>query len=223
MIRYSSVHSVINEVLNSSDLSPYASALYSDYISYMSNMNVNMNVDEKTTNRNLVIYLANFLNFLEQTGYRKITLQAMLDQSEIKERQNQMVDDFFEKFKVGNQYQVYGVTLSESTKNSYANSIKSFGLQFVRDLEPKLEITTSYSYNGGISNPTKKVGVNFSSQLSAGLINRMELNQLVQNIVFEKLDPSKVKSYGNVTELTAVCSSSSSSSSCSFIAYMKLA
>ena len=96
-------------------------------------------------------------------------------------------------------------------------------MQFVKDLEPNFTITTSYSYNGGTSNPTRKVGTEFSSPLSAGLVNQMEINQLVKNIVFEKLDSQKIKSYGNVTDISAICSSSSSSSSSAFIAYMKLA
>ena len=96
-------------------------------------------------------------------------------------------------------------------------------MQFVKDLEPEFTITTNYSYNGGTTNPTRKVGVEFSSPLSAGLVNPMEINQLVKNIVFEKLDSQKIKSYGNVTDISAICSSSSSSSSSAFIAYMKLA
>lgn len=65
MITYTSVHDIISTVLSNSDLSNYNNALYSDYVSYMASMNVNMNANESTTNRNLVIYLANFFNFLE--------------------------------------------------------------------------------------------------------------------------------------------------------------
>ena len=91
----------------------------------------------------------------------------------------------------------------------------------VNDIEMKID--TVIEYNGAPLNSQYKIPFDANSELSDGTITTADVQKLMENIVYSRIMDNHVQFYGTVSDLSAICSSSSSSSSCDFIAYMKLA
>lgn len=92
------------------------------------------------------------------------------------------------------------------------------------DYEVKLNIITHLDANFSEYNGIKNLNdIQYSSALSDGYITENMEQKLLDNLVYSKISDNKVRFQGTISDISAICSSSSSSSSCDFIAYMKLA
>ena len=186
-------------------------------------------------NKNMIIFLSNFLNYLTTYYHVRYKLNASFDYDNVISAMRDTFKNWLEENKgkeidtgIGSWKKVLTEKQAEKYYNKMMGSwfsddkIKSC-IFLPKDYDIEMKIDTVIEYNGAPLNSQYKIPFDANSELSDGTITTADVQKLMENIVYSRIMDNHVQFYGTVSDLSAICSSSSSSSSCDFIAYMKLA
>lgn len=234
-LTYTNIKSCVNEAIDglegiSSQEKNNLKTGYADHMSFYG-----MTDGSAVNNKNMIIFLSNFLNYLTTYYHVRYKLNASFDYDNVISAIRDTFKNWLEENKgkeidtgIGSWKKVLTEKQAEKYYNKMMGSwfsddkIKSC-IFLPKDYDIEMKIDTVIEYNGAPLNSQYKIPFDANSELSDGTITTADVQKLMENIVYSRIMDNHVQFYGTVSDLSAICSSSSSSSSCDFIAYMKLA
>ena len=232
-LTYTNIKSCVNEAIDglsaiSDQEKNNLKTGYADHMSFYG-----MTDGSVVNNKNMIIFLSNFLNYLTTYYHVRYKLNASFDYDNVISAMRDTFKNWLEENK-GKTITTdsWTIPLTEQVAGQYYarmmnswfsdDKIKSC-IFLPKDYDIEMNIDTFIEYNGAPLNSQYKIPFDANSELSDGTITTADVQKLMENIVYSRIMDSHVQFYGTVSDLSAICSSSSSSSSCDFIAYMKLA